>query len=326
MTTAHPPGPVRERVIAHLGATLPGLDVKTARDVLVGAKAGEGRTLRELDALFREHSGALAATPAEFPLVLIRVAHALVGTGHPPVALPACAGCGKITTDLRRKTASGRVCTACAARRSTSTCARCGQLRRINARRPEGGICSACYAKDEQVLEDCSGCARRRRPAARMPDGSARCQSCATRSARTCSACGQPRTIAGTTDAGPVCAACYQQPQRPCGRCGRLRKIAKRATDASPDLCHSCYKGASATCSVCGETRPCQRISSGSPICRHCRPRPARPCFRCRRTRPGQAEWPIGPVCVGCYEDVRRHPAPYAGSCGPSSAATSTAS
>jgi hypothetical protein len=48
-----------------------------------------------------------------------------------------------------------------------------------------------------------------RRAAARMPDGSARCQFCAMRPVRTCSACGQQRTVAGTSDAGPVCASCY---------------------------------------------------------------------------------------------------------------------
>jgi len=73
------------------------------------------------------------------------------------------------------------------------------------------------------------------------------------------------------------------------------------------------YKGALAVCSVCGETRPCHRISSGSPICRNCRTRPPRPCFRCGRDRPVQAEWPVGPACVGCYEHVRRHPGECAG-------------
>ena len=52
-------------------------------------------------------------------------------------------------------------------------------------------------------MTKCSGCGRMRRAAARMPDGSARCQFCATRPVRTCSACGQQRTVAGTTDAGP---------------------------------------------------------------------------------------------------------------------------
>jgi hypothetical protein len=105
--------------------------------------------------------------------VLVRLAHALIEAGYLTVAVPACSGCGKVTADLRRKTASGRVCGTCAARDSKGTCARCGQARRIYARRPEGGICSACYDKDEQVVTECSGCGRMRRAATRLPDGSA---------------------------------------------------------------------------------------------------------------------------------------------------------
>ena len=315
MTTADPDGEPRARVISCLVTSVPGLDTAAAQRVLATARADRGRALREVDALLKEHPAALVTTPAAYPLALVRLAHSLIEAGYQAVAAPACAGCGKITTDLRRKTASGRVCGACAARVSTGTCARCGRARRINARRPEGGICSACYDKDQQVVTECSGCGRRRRAATRMPDGSARCQFCAERPARTCSVCGQQRTVAGTTDAGPVCASCYQPPQRPCGRCGRTRKIARRATASTPDLCYSCYKGAPAVCSVCGETRPCQRISSGSPICRACRTRPPRPCLRCGRERPVQAEWPAGPVCAGCYEHVRRRPADCAG-CG----------
>lgn len=315
MTAADPGGESRARVISCLVASVPGLGTAAAQRVLAAARADDGRALREVEVLLKEHPGALVITPAAYPLALVRLAHVLIEAGYPAVAAPACTGCSKVTADLRRKTASGRVCGTCAARGSTRTCARCGRVGRINARRPEGGICSACYDKDEQVVAECGGCGRRRRAAARMPDGSARCQFCAMRPARTCSACGQQRTVAGSTDAGLVCASCYQAPQRPCGRCGRTRKIARRATASAPDLCYGCYQGAMAVCSACGETGPCQRITSGTPICRACRTRPPRPCFRCGRDRPVQAEWPAGPVCVGCYEHVRRHPAECAG-CG----------
>jgi len=221
VTPADPDGVSGARVTSCLVASVPGLDAEAAQQILTAARADRGRALREVDALLKEHPGALATTPVAYPLALVRLAHALIEAGCQMVAAPACAGCGKITTDLRRKTDFGRVCGACAARGSTGTCARCGRARRINARRPEGGICSACYDKDEQVVAECGGCGRRRRAAARMPDGTARCQFCATRPARTCSACGQQRTVAGSTDAGPVCASCYQAPQRPCGRCGR---------------------------------------------------------------------------------------------------------
>jgi hypothetical protein len=106
-------------------------------------------------------------TPAAYPLALVRLAHALIETGYQTVAAPACTGCGRITIDLRRKTASGRICGTCAARDSKGTCARCGQAKRIYARRPEGGICSAYYDKDEQVVTECSGCGRKRRAATR---------------------------------------------------------------------------------------------------------------------------------------------------------------
>ena len=139
MTAAHPDGGPRARVTSCLVASVPGLDTVGAQRILAAARADRGRALHEVDALLDEHPGALAITPAAYPLALVRLAHALIEAGYQAVAAPACAGCGTITIDLRRKTASGRVCGTCAARASTGTCARCGRSRRINARRPRAG-------------------------------------------------------------------------------------------------------------------------------------------------------------------------------------------
>jgi hypothetical protein len=177
VTTADPDGESRARVTSCLIASVPGLDPGVARDALVTARAERGRALREIDALLEERPGALVTSPTAYPLALVRLAHALTEAGYQTVAVPACADCGKVTIDLRRKTASGRVCGTCAARDSKGTCTRCGQAKRIYARRPEGGICSACYDKDEQVVTECSGCGRKRRVAKRMPDGSAAARS-----------------------------------------------------------------------------------------------------------------------------------------------------
>jgi len=166
VTVASPDDESRDRVTACLISSVPGLDDEAAHDVLAAARAEHGRALREIDALLKEHPEALVTTPAAYPLVLVRLAHSLTDAGYLTVTPPACTGCGKITTDLQRKAASGRVCGTCAARDSKGTCARCGQARRIYARRPEGGICSACYDKDEQVVTECSGCGRIRRAAA----------------------------------------------------------------------------------------------------------------------------------------------------------------
>lgn len=85
---------------------VPGLDTADAQRVLAAARADRGRALREVDALLEDHPGALVTTPAAYPLALVRLTHALIEAGYQTVAAPACAGCGKITTDLRRKTAS----------------------------------------------------------------------------------------------------------------------------------------------------------------------------------------------------------------------------
>jgi hypothetical protein len=103
------------RVISCLVASVPELDTGAAQRALVTARADRGRALREVEALLKEHPGALVITPAAYPLALVRLAQALIEAGHQTVAAPACAGCGKITIDLRRKTASGRVCGTCAA-------------------------------------------------------------------------------------------------------------------------------------------------------------------------------------------------------------------
>jgi hypothetical protein len=186
--------------------------------------------------------------------------------------IPACAGAGSPRADRGRASGCCRSC-----------------LRGVR----QGHLGSAAQNRLGPGMRGLRGPQQHRHMRSLWPAGAHQ------RPARTCSACGQRRTVAKITKAGPVCASCYQQPQRPCGRCGRLRKIAKRATPASPDLCHGCYQGTSAVCMVCGKTRPCQRIGTGSPICRQCR-------------IPVQAEWPGGPVWTGCYEHVRRHPAPCA--------------
>ncbi len=125
MTTAHPDGGSRARVISCLVASVPGLDSGAAQRALAISGTDHGRALHEVEALLKEHPDALATTPAAsaYPLALVRLAHALIEAGYQTVAAPACAGCGKITIDLRRQTTSGRVCGACAARGSTGTCA-----------------------------------------------------------------------------------------------------------------------------------------------------------------------------------------------------------
>lgn len=81
MTAASSADDSRDRVTARLISSVPGLDDEAARDVLTAARAEHGRALREIDSLLREYPGALLTTPAAYPLVLVRLAHALIAAG-----------------------------------------------------------------------------------------------------------------------------------------------------------------------------------------------------------------------------------------------------
>jgi len=299
-------GVVLARVVARLTSVLPGVSAEEARSLLENAGAQERHGLRNLDRFLATEPGALTVGVSDCPAVFIRLAHVLLDAGH-EVILPVCADCGRPASYLR-SSPSGRLCSRCSARKSSVLCARCGSAGRPAARRAEGVICYACYAKDPEVMEACAACGRVRLPAIRQEDGAALCVSCWHRPERECGTCGEVRPVKATRDGQPVCESCYRQPERLCGRCGRIGPIALRATDSNPDLCQNCYQGVTAVCSVCGRTRPCTGSRSGTYTCKSCLRRPRRKCCRCRRLRPVNAEWPIGLVCSTCYEYVRSHP------------------
>jgi len=97
VTTDGPDGESQARVTSCLTASVPGLDAEAVRAALTTARAEQGRALREIDALLKEHPGALMASPAAYPLALVRLAHALMDAGYQAVVAPACTGCGRIT-------------------------------------------------------------------------------------------------------------------------------------------------------------------------------------------------------------------------------------
>jgi hypothetical protein len=301
----------RTRVIAALIASLPDLTEATAAVVLQSIGADRGIPLRRLDEHLAAHPDAVISGDPRCPIVVVRIAHELRAAGHIGAVPPGCAGCGRTDVGLPRGGPDGRRCHPCAARASKKPCARCGRTARILARRAEGGICSACYRTDPQVIEECAGCGRTRQPAVRRQDGKGICGSCWTRPTHRCSVCGQDRPATIVHPDGAVCEPCYrrQRPKRVCGRCGQLRAISKRATDTSPDLCYSCNLGSEESCSVCGRMRPCRRGPGGGWVCQSCKPRFRDRCCRCDRVKPVHARWPAGPVCENCYCTLLDSPA-----------------
>jgi len=305
---------VGDRVVAAMVASVPGLSQAQAVAALAKANVVPGVPLRQVDDYLAIRPHALRDLGDLPPWPLVRLMWALAEDGY-PVPRPRCARCAVVKPNLRHPRADGRICDSCAKLDRSRPCARCGRLRPIE-RTVEGGICGNCWNYHPDRQEPCTGCGQPRRPARRLADGSALCNSCYQRPARTCTDCGDQAPVQAITDAGPVCRICYRvhQPRRLCGRCGRNRPVAVRATETSPDICLACHRGPEGDCVVCGRHRH-GHTYNGAFRCDNCIPRPLRECSRCYRRRTVQAVWPTGPVCSTCYRAVRDNPQPCA-TCG----------
>ena len=230
---------------AWLTSQLPTLPSDRAR-VLVEQACG--RCPGTLLAYVRERPSALSDPTPLPPLAAVRLAHALHQDGHAGIALPRCARCGRSPA-------------------------------RFKTTRPEGRICARCA--DQDRLQACARCGRRRPAHARCADG-------------------------------PVCGTCYARPAKLCEVCGQLRPLARRASPECPAVCDRCASQAGVgTCITCRRERPVLlRRADGQTYCKTCYPRTAKNCARCGQLRPVNAEWPIGPVCGSCYARIRKNPAP----------------
>lgn len=286
---------------------LPGAGEEAARQAAGQAARNVPGCAALLDHL-RAHPDALRSGRPEGPLSLVRLAHALATAGAPGVVLPGCAGCGKVTADLRSWPGSGLACQSCYQDARREPCARCGATARVNARGPDGPVCGRCYQQDPVWHETCARCGQMRRTAYRDAEGRPLCALCYPRPQRQCSACGQTARITANTGTGPVCERCYRPPPRPCGRCGRVRSISVRANDGEPDLCASCHRGPVDQCSRCGQHRPRRGYQDGKPICDSCYKPPPDRCGFCGQLAPITARWEAGAVCASCYPKARASP------------------
>jgi len=297
-----------------LAGRLPGLEEQAALEA-AGQAAGTVPGCRALLEYLRYHPDALSSGSSAAPLSLIRLVHALAAAGAEGMVLPGCAGCGKVSADLRSWPGPGLACQSCYKDACRQPCAVCGSLARVAARGPAGPVCNRCYLRDPARHEKCARCGRKRRVAWRDADNRPCCVACYPRPRQRCAGCGQVREVTATTAAGPVCDRCYVRPPRRCGRCGRVRPIAVRAKDGVPDLCASCHRGPEGECSRCGQHRILKGRRDGEPICERCYTPPADRCGFCGQLAPITARWETGAVCARCYPRLRARPVPCPG-CG----------
>jgi hypothetical protein len=207
-------------------------------------------------------AGSDAPTPA-----ILRFIDELLAAGASNIARPSCPCCGR-TVALSKLLEGQRVCRTCFAHHRAVPCAGCGAVREPATRDAEGRpLCPNCLSSDPINLEDCHGCGRRRRVAARTPNGPW-CEHCRPRTAATCGICGRstPCEISAATGE-PWCDRCQSWWAR-CSDCHTIASI-RGGTRKAP-LCARCLNPDPdfwERCPICKTTwqtsahRPCHRCT-----------------------------------------------------------------
>ena len=207
-----------------------------------------------------------AGSDAPAPAVL-RFIDELLAAGASNILRPSCPRCGR-TVALSKLLDGQRVCRTCSAHHRAVPCAGCGAVREPAARDAIGRpLCPNCLTSDPINLEDCRGCGRRRRVAARTPDGPW-CQHCRPRTTATCGICGRKALCEISTATGkPWCDRCQSWWAR-CSGCHTIASI-RGGTRKAP-LCAKClnpdpdFWKRCPTCKTTWQTsahRPCHRCT-----------------------------------------------------------------
>lgn len=237
-----PPGDERDplevivEVVTGVDPTLSAAVVTAA----VGAAVTNAGQRRRLAWALTERPDLLSGAGAEAPVPsVLRLIDWLGDAGATHIVRPACPHCRRVVALVKPRNGL-RLCRMCVARSRAERCVRC-QVDREPATRDDNGapICPSCLIKDPVNHEDCSRCGRLRPVSVRSPDG-VLCETCRPPKVLTCSICGRhgPALISETTGQ-PWCRACSQRWAR-CARCDQVRPL--RGGTIDEPLCGACTR------------------------------------------------------------------------------------
>jgi hypothetical protein len=209
-------------------------------------------------AIARDLAAALAEDPAAVfasgaPAVATRLITALRERGS-TLPLPGCVVCGRTGFALIR-TSGGGVCERCRRRQLATACSRCGIVKPVAGRDPDGRPCCARCADRPQ--RPCGQCGHTRRIARRAHDGNPDiCENCYQLPEAVCARCHRRRPCSFATTQEPVCTNCAPRRTEPCSHCGQHRPPTARWPEGP--VCDPCYQTAlrrRGTCTGCGQHR-----------------------------------------------------------------------
>jgi hypothetical protein len=285
-------------------AALPGLPDDHARDALTTVTAG-GRTVmhahryQQIAAHLREHADALTSGASTTPVDVARLITALRQGGRDEVADPRCADCDRPCFPRDHRPDGQRICRRCSNRRRYTACGRCGNVRPVCTRQPDGSpLCQPCRHADPAIWRPCGRCGQPG-PIRFTQSGVGVGNCCYLKPHERCSVCGLGRAVSPYASGKATCAQCASQPHTVCAGCGLDAPLGQGTTAT----CLRCQAGTNRPCRVC-TTPTVSRDSSGQPQCSTCLTKTPRACGGCGRDRVIARRAPGTDVdlCAACWQ------------------------
>jgi hypothetical protein len=286
-------------------AAVPGLPDDQARDALTAVTAG-GRAVmhahryEQIAAHLREHADALTSGASTTPVDVARLITALRQGGRDEVADPRCADCDRPCFPRGHRPDGLRICPRCSSRRRNTACGRCGNVRAVCTRRPDGApLCQPCRYDDPAIWRPCGRCGRPG-PIRFTLRGVGVGNCCYLKPHERCSVCGLGRAVSPYASGKATCAQCATQPHTVCAGCGLDAPLGQGTTAAT---CLRCLAGTNRPCRVC-TTPTVSRDNGGQPQCATCLTKTPRACGGCGRDRVivRRATGTDVDLCAACWQ------------------------
>jgi hypothetical protein len=282
---------------------LPGADEDQVRQASAAVTAGGNISMhaeryRRITAHLAEHPDALTSGASTTPVDVARLIGELRRLGHREVADPRCADCQRPCFPRGRRPDGLRICTTCSGRRRYAICGRCGNVRPVCRRLPDGtGLCQPCHQADPATWEPCGRCGQR--ATIRITVHGVRVGDCCyLKPHERCSVCGLGRAVSPYASGKATCADCATNPRSVCVRCG----LDAPAGDRGEPTCLRCRTDTNKPCRVC-DTATVSRDRDGIPQCSTCFVKTPRTCGGCGRdrviARRGAGDDPD--LCTSCW-------------------------
>jgi hypothetical protein len=288
---------------ALLVTVLPGLGEEQARLVLSAVTAGGStswyaRRYRQIIAYLAEHPDGLTSGASTTPVDVARLITELRRLGRGDVIDPRCADCGRPCFPRQHRPDGLRICMTCAGRRRYTACGRCGYVRPICTRQPDGTpVCQPCHQADPANRQTCGRCGAQG-PIRVTLHGVRIGDCCYLKPHERCSICGLGRAVSPYASGKATCADCAAQPHAVCVHCG----LDAPADDNGEPTCLRCQAGVNKPCRVCG-TATVSRDRDGVAQCPTCIVRTPRTCGGCGRQRviARRADGDDPDLCAACW-------------------------